>query len=201
MKEKALSYLYELHKDNTNCTHELVSLEIKLDTIPEYLNDAIFENPHGISPANKGALAIKFIKDFNSPDARFREQMTGEPYFWIGSNGRYYIENAYEDLDHLKFKLDSIKRKTTPAVAYVAYIVENFKFDTFEKEGKEIIVFEKEDPTKILKYYNFYGLGEDEMEAIKVVQLDGNIKRDTFGKVNTDGWYNIEKFILSDRLK
>lgn len=203
MHETVKGYLQELHKKNNGVSYELVSVDIKFDTIPEYFfNDAIFGSRNEVGAANKAANALKFLKDMNSPNVQMMTEITGRPYSWGGVGGGYYEEDAYADLENLQNKLDLIKSTTTPATGYVACIVEKLKFEEgLENEDREIIILDKDDPTKVLKYYSFYGIGIDEMAAIKFVQSIDKKYIDALGRINTNDWYNVEKFILSDRLK
>lgn len=203
MRDTVKSYLSQSHKENSGYTYELKSIDIKLDTIPEYFNVVLESSSTESSAANKAVIALDFLRRLNSPEAKLRVEMTGQPYSMavVGGNN-YYEDDAYRDLDNLESKLMSAKQNTVPAVEYVAYVVENSRFpnETVDRETKYVIVLDKNDPTKIIKSYDFYGLTIDEIAAIKFVQTQGNLKTDTFGSFDTSDWYNVEKFILSDRL-
>lgn len=203
MKDTVKSYLSQSHKENSGYTYELKNIDIKLDTIPEYFNVVLEGSSTEASAANKAVTALGFLRRLNSPDAKLGVQMTGQPYSMAVVGGdNYYEDDAYKDLDNLESKLKSAKQNTVPAVEYIAYVVEKFRFpnDTEDRETKYVIVLDKNDPTKIIKSYDFYGRDIDEIAAVKFVQAQGNLKTDTFGRFDTSDWYNVEKFILSDRL-
>lgn len=202
MKDTVKSYLSQQHQNESGATYNLESIEVKLDTIPEYFNEVLEGTSSDCSIANKAVIALSFIRSMNSPNAQMRVQMTGQPYSMMNNGRMYYAEDAYADIDNLEKKLNSAKQNIVPAVANVAYVVEKFRYsgDTEDRTIKYVVVLDNDDPTKIIKDYSFYGLGIDEIAAIKYVQAHGNLKTDTFGKIVPNGWFNVERFILSDRL-
>lgn len=202
LSQKYKSHLTQFSEDGVWDKYEIKSIDIKLDTIPEYFNEIIEGTSTECSLANKAVISLQFLRDMNSPRAQMQEAVTGQPYSIYSDSGLYSAENAYADLAELETQLASVKQNTVPAVAYVAYVVEKFRYanDTEDREKKEIVVLDTNNPHRILKSYSFYGLTINEIATIKYVQAQGNMKTDTFGRIVTTDWYNVERFILSDRL-
>lgn len=201
-QETAKSYLEQKHKGSTDKV-ELISIETKLDTIPEYFNDEVFGGTaERSSLANLASVAISFLEQANSQSAQIRTQMTGRPYSWgVVGGGSYTEEDAIRDITNLDTKLQSLKRTSAPAAAYVAYAIEKYTLSSgHEVESKEIVLLDKNDPTKVVGHQSFYGSCDEFMYAVKFVQANGRLRTDALGNIVIDDWYNVEKFVLSDKI-
>lgn len=190
-KSTALQYLQESHKDDTETIRKYENINVSIDTIPEYFRD------DALSLGRKAAVAISCLKSIKI------NQQYGYGGVINASTGREMTEEDCKlDIYLLQQKLDELHQQINPAVGYVVTIVEKFQHKgDIERESKEVLLVDRNDPTKVLKHWSFYGADIDAIIAIKAFQPYGDpCKADVLGNMTKNQWYNVERFILDNNL-
>lgn len=158
---------------------QLLSIEIRKDTIPEY-----------------------FSVDAFSAAKEFGDAL--DDYTRYSSMGRLWKEEALDAAMNIMKYQSQIKAsyRTSVDVEYVAYI----KYSATNAlggrlAGRAIVIVDKDDTTKDL---GIFDVDDDFIKAFLVVKMTENemttdfLQQNEYGKYNTEGWPYIEQFIMQD---
>lgn len=178
-RETVEAYLYKNMKNPESL--KILSCEVRLDTIPFYLSDEMFDL------ADKACEALDRFSHYSDMSYLF----ASEKYEWAekARMSREALEVAYKS----SLENDSID------VEYIAYVKSS---GTNPMGGtvsnSSIIILDKNDPTKILGTYIVDNEFIKQFVALKIFCENYEFKKNKFGKYETEEMPYFEQFVMND---
>lgn len=178
-KEAVEAYLYKNMKNPESL--KILSCEIRLDTIPFYLSEEMFDM------ADKAREALNKFSHYNNMGYLFFD----EKMEWA--------EKARTTQETLKTAYKIAQENDSIDVEYVAYV----KSSRTNPMGgtvssSSIIILDKNEPSKILGTYIVDSDFIQQFAALKMFCEDFDFKKNKFGKYITDDMPYFEQFIMND---
>lgn len=181
IREAAEEYLYKNMKNPESL--KILSCEIRQDTIPFWLNEELFD----------------MAKTLNDAIEKF-DRYKNMSYLFIEEKLESIVE-LQKQRELFKSAYENHQANDSTQIEYIAYV----KSSGSNVMGgivssSTIIIFDKNEPTKLL---GSYVVNKDFIEKYVVIKMGGNnfdyeFKKNKFGKYETDHLPYIEQFIMND---